>query len=1524
MSLKFLKVSLAILVLLVNNMVSAEVVKQGGTGSSGAGNITLSGGTVVDVSDGAYFTGSTSPASDWVWDSANSTGSGNPLTFTFTFSLSGYDSATAAIAGSWGVDNAGSVSLNGTQITSLSNTAAQNYSQLHALSVGTGSSLFVAGENVLTFTVVDLGLPGALRASIEVTADRADPTNTPIFSPADGVLGGQIDGTSFDIGVAGGTRGENNWPSNEGPEHFIDGVGQKYLNFGEFNTGVIVSPTLGCSVASSIKFWTANDNVPRDPTSYKLYGTNNEIDNSSNPLSSFTLISEGNLSLPNSRNANGTNPLDDANSQTISFSNSEAYASYLVVFPTVKNSNGANSMQIGEVQLFGRAQSCPITASPIAEYWFDELSWRGAANEVIDSSGNSNNGTAIGGISTEPGKICHAANIPVNNSASIYEAVDTDLDLDTRIGSKGTISLWYKGDDAWNSGSDKRLFDATDGNKYFLAEIAGDGRVKFWFEDGQDGDYQKTTSTAFSVNAGVWKHLTFVWDVSSRTAKVYVDGVDQSLTGGDGGTNAFIGYDSLYIGDNRDASYFTGESSASGLIDEVLIFDTPISANEVETIFTNQNAGNNYDGTPRTCPPTITPLLEYHFEEDSWNGTANEILDHSGNGHHARLHNNSTPETDTPALTGDPGTCGYASLNDGSIQVTNLPIDTTTPGVKTTVTFWMNWDGTNNVMPIGWNFHDIWIVNGSFGFNTWNSDVYGISSAGLANGWHHVAVEFTNGSVTSNRIHIDGVEQVLTQRRSRPNNRRAFVNSQMRVGGVSNSSFYDFHGLLDEFRVYESALSTAEINTIMAERHDCGSPVIHHYEISHDGQGLTCDVETFTVKACVNESCSNLSSESVTLDVLADGAIISSPTFTGSTNISFNHTTAETLTLSIANASLAASNPIECKDGSGNSCDITFANAGFRFLYDTDTNETIANQTSGVAFADVLKLQAVKDTNGVCTGIFSGNKTIGLAQENVNPSGISGLKFTINGDAIDKHTGSLFTPITLNFGTDSKAIIPSPIYHDAGQIRLRANYSEAGVTLSGASNAFWVQPAELIINAMRGTTELNGLTANASPTHKAGENFTLSVTAYNGATPKAITQNYTPGQIEFKLTRTGPLLADSVDGTLHYNGANSLISDTSATFQNVTLNGFSGGVSTYNAAYYSEVGLLNLDAQDSNYGNENIVIDANAKNIGRFIPDHFQQTLVEEGHFVATCNSGTTFAYFGQKDEATDSIGAISYLTNPVIAITAYNKQGVVTQNYFQDSEGSNNDYMKLSAADVQITAPTLDEVAVGVDGNKLPLTSNMMTGILSQNDITALPSIVALPKGTLHYQFSDDDNFFYQRSANALVRPFTMDVIFQVGSIEDGDNVRATVTDVAAPGGVEIRFGRLAIENTFGPETQNFPQPMQTQHYDGSQFIVSTNNNCVGYDESNISLTNISLNPALTPVFGGTGNFLNGQTQSLQLTAPGAGNTGQIGVSYDIFDWLKYDWNNDGVYDNNPEAVATFGIFRGNDRIISWREVSN
>ena len=700
---------------------------------------------------------------------------------------------------------------------------------------------------------------------------------------------------------------------------------------------------------------------------------------------------------------------------------------------------------------------------------------------------------------------------------------------------------------------------------------------------------------------------------------------------------------------------------------------------------------------------------------------------------------------------------------------------------------------------------------------------------------------------------------------------------------------------------------------------------IDHYEIEHTGIGLTCEAQNITIKACLNSDCSQLSSDTTTLNFLADGNVISSPTFVGSTVQPLSQTTAKTLTLSISNPTIAPANNTICDSGSSNSCEITFVDAMLRFLYGDGAQESdvIATQTSGAAFGQSLKIQAVENNNGVCTGLFSGDVSINLSQQNATPAGTSGLSFNVNNTSIEKYP--LTTPITLNFGNNSIATIPAPLYQDAGEIRLHANYNNAGISLNGVSNAFWVSPSYLSVTATSGTQSLNGNNASATTTHKAGENFSLYVSAYNNQ--DQLTPNYQPGQLQFKLTRTGPTV-HGVNGLLTYVSNSALASalaTSTPSYTDVTLPASSSaGVYGSNNANYSEVGTLNLAVRDNQYGFSGNVINASAIDIGRFTPNHFVQTIAQAGAFGSTCSSITPFAYSGQRDLINPAIGAIAYQTLPVLLIEARNKQNNITQNYYQDSEGSSNDFMKLDNTHITITPPVQDSVATGVDGTLLPVSASINTGTISQNDLTVLPLTQALNAGQLHYQISADDRMYYQRSANSLVTPFTSSLDYFVADIVDSDGITATTTNTFSPMGIQIRWARLIVENSFGPETSPLTQPLQVEYFNNGRFVVSNDDNCLTYNESAITLNNISLDPALSGVDGDTGNFTNGRSLALFLLPPGSNNQGELRVIYDTHDWLKYDWNSDGIHQENPEATASFGVYRGSDKVIFWREVLN
>src|SRR3954464_13449485 len=100
-----------------------------------------------------------------------------------------------------------------------------------------------------------------------------------LVSSTDKVLGGIVSGAlptdTFTVGQAGTTGNVNDWPPLEAPLNALDSnTATKYLNFAKLNTGFLVMPTLGQSIATGIDFTTANDAFARDPTSFQLFGSN--------------------------------------------------------------------------------------------------------------------------------------------------------------------------------------------------------------------------------------------------------------------------------------------------------------------------------------------------------------------------------------------------------------------------------------------------------------------------------------------------------------------------------------------------------------------------------------------------------------------------------------------------------------------------------------------------------------------------------------------------------------------------------------------------------------------------------------------------------------------------------------------------------------------------------------------------------------------------------------------------------------------------------------------------------------------------------------------------------------------------------------------------------------------------------------------------------------------------------------------------------------------------------------------------
>jgi hypothetical protein len=130
-----------------------------------------------------------------------------------------------------------------------------------------------------------------------------------------------------------------NSPNGEGAaQAFDNNPYTKYLNFDKANAGVTIKLNQG-RVVSGFKLTTANDFSGRDPTSYKLYASNDG--------KTWTKLGEGSLSLSETR---------FAVSDMISVTNTQPYFYYFIYFPTTKSGQGCglncDSMQIGDITYY--------------------------------------------------------------------------------------------------------------------------------------------------------------------------------------------------------------------------------------------------------------------------------------------------------------------------------------------------------------------------------------------------------------------------------------------------------------------------------------------------------------------------------------------------------------------------------------------------------------------------------------------------------------------------------------------------------------------------------------------------------------------------------------------------------------------------------------------------------------------------------------------------------------------------------------------------------------------------------------------------------------------------------------------------------------------------------------------------------------------------------------------------------------------------------------------------------------------
>jgi hypothetical protein len=662
-----------------------------------------------------------------------------------------------------------------------------------------------------------------------------------------------------------------------------------------------------------------------------------------------------------------------------------------------------------------------------------------------------------------------------------------------------------------------------------------------------------------------------------------------------------------------------------------------------------------------------------------------------------------------------------------------------------------------------------------------------------------------------------------------------------------------------------------------------------HIRIEHDGEGLTCQPESLTIKACADAACSTLFTGDVTVDLTSPSSGWSADPITisgGSATLNLSVSSASTITLGASATSPTATNPTRCFRGSTESCQMVFSACAESFTCLEAREPSSGNdlrtgrlytKLAGTAFSvDVAALRAdgTRETNYVT----SGGSPRSVWVELVDASGGGACS------SLPALNPAISQTVTFTSSDQGRKSLASMTVNQAWR-HVKCRVTDTTVSPSKvacSTDGFAIRPTAFssVTTTVATADTSHGADPNGAPRLKAGSDpfdlRALAITGYDG-TPK---------------TDASKLEA--------HDGAQAL---------GALLGGFdpaprNTGEAVGHAFTYSEVGYFRLGAEGV-YDDDFTQVDS----AGGDCTNDFSNT--QDGNTKYGCKFRNTNPsdWFGRfiphhfDTEVSDACTGFSYSGQPFgLKVTAKNSASGTVQNY----QGSFAKPVGLS----------------NVTGTSGQFTRDFLacTQCVESSDFNAGEAdLMANKKIKIAFEFS-----------SKTTAPATL-------------QVRANDADTGAASGSNegqtlLRAGRMKLGQAHQfLETQSLTLPVLAEYYDGSTFIQNQLDSCTKLDspslvrldnnqQQNQTTGSISVGGGSTTL-SGWGTFSSGAL-NLDFSAPGAGHAGFVDITPMLGvneagkqPWLRYDWDGDGAHDDNPVGRASWGMYRGNKSVIYLRE---
>jgi hypothetical protein len=396
-------------------------------------------------------------------------------------------------------------------------------------------------------------------------------------------------------------------------------------------------------------------------------------------------------------------------------------------------------------------------------------------------------------------------------NAAVFNGSSGDIDLPANIESSTmAVSLWAYLDD--NAPTNQVIIEFENGYGLNFPSFASGKLAAQWANSNANH-----TLSNVALSNGQWYHIAA--NFRSGATDLYINGVQQTT----GGTASdYLTADQNTIGSRRSGEFF------DGMIDQVRIFNSALSQAAVTALYNE----------------TTTTAQNAYITEEVYNGIAYYKMSDATD----QLGNYNGTATDVNFNT--EGKFGFAGAFNGSSGSGMLLPAGINKNNNFSWSFWVKfnsftlYDTLVGFFTDGYtNYLDIRGISGNNAYlNMYdgNSGLATPANSISTGSWYHVV--FTKSSTTGRKIYINGSEVASNSSTSNSGYSSAGRNflGAYSSSGNPTTALLNLDGKLDQIRIYDSALSAADVTTLYKEV-ECSAAAInaldHFNTITYDGTG---------------------------------------------------------------------------------------------------------------------------------------------------------------------------------------------------------------------------------------------------------------------------------------------------------------------------------------------------------------------------------------------------------------------------------------------------------------------------------------------------------------------------------------------------------------------------------------------------------------------------------------------------------------------------------------------------------------